>query len=53
MSQEAHSGDVAERLSYVAVWPLYINMFSAFLCMGFSAFYHLFYVRSKTLFDVL
>lgn len=28
-------------------------MLSAFVCMGFSSFYHLFFVRSKYFFDIL
>lgn len=28
-------------------WPLIVNLFSAMFCLGASAMYHLFYVRSE------
>ena len=33
-------------LNEVPMWPLFINIFSACFCMGCSAIYHLFLVKS-------
>ena len=38
--------DVDQYLNYVSRWPLFINMASAAICMGFSALFHLFFVYS-------
>ena len=38
---------------YVSRWPLFIHLISAALCMGFSAFFHLFSVYSTPVFKTL
>lgn len=38
--------DVDQYLNYVSRLPLFINMASAAICMGFSAIFHLFFVYS-------
>lgn len=40
-------------LSYVSVIPLLVNVFSAAFCLGCSAIYHLYSVKSETVKDVL
>lgn len=39
--------DVDKFMGYVSRWPLFVNMISASLCLGFSAVFHLCYVYSS------
>jgi adiponectin receptor len=41
--------DVDEFMGYISRWPLFVHMISACICLGFSAFFHLFYVYSDTM----
>lgn len=34
-------------LGYVTIIPLMVNLFSAAFCLGCSAFFHLYYVKSE------
>jgi predicted membrane channel-forming protein YqfA (hemolysin III family) len=38
--------DVDEFMGYISRWPLFVHMISACICLGFSAFFHLFNVYS-------
>jgi len=38
--------DYDSYLNYVSKWPLFVHMFTATLCLGFSAIFHLFFVYS-------
>lgn len=40
-------------LSYIPIWPLLTNIFSAFFCLGCSAVFHLYYVKSKNWSDFM
>jgi len=40
-------------LNYIPRWPLMIFLLSAMCCMGFSATYHLFYIKNKSVAYVL
>ncbi|CDW79096.1 adiponectin receptor protein [Stylonychia lemnae] len=40
-------------LNYVSKWPLFVHMFTAALCLGFSAIFHLFYVYSQDVNEIL
>jgi len=46
VERERPIDDVHSYLNYVSRWPLFLNMASAALCMGFSAIFHLFFVYS-------
>lgn len=47
VKREKPIDDVDTYLNYVSRLPLFINMASAAICMGFSALFHLFFVYSQ------
>jgi hypothetical protein len=44
VSSGLQSADVI--LSFIPIWPLLVNIFSAMFCLGCSAAFHLYYVKS-------
>lgn len=40
-------------LNYIPRWPLIVHVVTACLCLGASAFYHLFQVHSRRIHDLL